>query len=515
MNRTGLIARLAEGTDPLARMLLQDAAGGVLVLDVDGNIRAANDLARRHLGASGLPDDVADRLRDMARGAPTNRLDWASASAEPDQERALAIFPMPLIETDGVRAGLLLRLVDLSVERRLEARLAHGQKLQAVGQLAGGIAHDFNNLLAAITTTAELMRDRADADAALREDAAAILAAAGRGAALVRQLLAFGRRQTLQPRVLPINGAIRALAGLLRRVLGGAITLELELGEEDLLACVDPTQLDQVLLNLAVNAAAAMPDGGTLSLHSGHVTLFRPLARAAETIPPGRYVMVEVRDTGLGIAPDILPRIFEPFFSTRREAGGTGLGLATVHGIVRQSGGFVSVDSAPGQGAAFRIYLPRKDLPPAGAPRTDPPVGQPPEATAITPGQTVLLVDDEDAVRLVAARALRRAGWQVIAHPSGDSALGWLREPGRNPPAAVISDVLMPGIDGPALVRAARALHPGLPALLVSGYSDERLRSLLGEGNTVFLSKPYTLAALTASLRCLLSSQAAKAMPAD
>jgi two-component system cell cycle sensor histidine kinase/response regulator CckA len=270
---------------------------------------------------------------------------------------------------------------------------------------------------------------------------------------------------------------------------------------------VDPTQLDQVLVNLAVNARDAMPDGGELTLRSGHVTLFRPLTHGAETIPPGRYVMIEVHDTGQGIASEILPRIFDPFFTTKREMGGSGLGLSTVHGIVRQSDGFLGVDSVLGQGTSVRLYLPRWDVADGVAIPHVPPAAVEPPREADSCG-VVLLVDDEDAVRRLAARALERGGWQVLSADSGEAALDLLRQRPSDSPglAALVSDMVMPGIDGAALAEAVRLQQnrPLLPVILVSGYAQSPLRGGLQAANTVFLAKPYRLAELVTSLQRLI-----------
>jgi two-component system cell cycle sensor histidine kinase/response regulator CckA len=291
-----------------------------------------------------------------------------------------------------------------------------------------------------------------------------------------------------------VNEAIVDLLALLRRLLGGRIRLETDLAEPGPVVRADPTQLDQVLLNLAVNARDAMPEGGALTLRSGHVTLYRPLTRGAETIPPGAYAMIEVQDTGTGIAPDILPRIFEPFFTTRREQGGSGLGLSTVHGIVRQSDGFVAVDSTPGQGTSMRIYLPRVAT--AEAPRPPPPPGRapPPPPAGDRP---VLLVDDEPAVLHLAGRALMRRGWRVLTADSAEAALAHLDDPAILAGlAVVVSDVVMPGLDGPALVRALRQRRPDVPAILCSGYMDAALRGDWAREGIRALPKPYTLLAL-------------------
>ena len=510
-----LIERLSGPPDGLMQVLVRDSALALAALDRDGRLVCVNEALRRMLDRScdvspGRPAEdlvcperraeLADEVRTALLGRharqPVVTMLRGKAGAAP---HTVELAVLPLREPDGGISGVLLQFSDITLQTRLEAQLAQSQKLQAVGQLAAGIAHDFNNLLTAIIGAADeaLVRcspDPETPDAEIVEDLQQIRSSAGRGASLVRQLLAFGRQQNLQPQAVPINDAVRAMSDLFRRLLGSAIQLEQELADPGPVVCADPTQLDQVLLNLAVNARDAMPQGGTLTLRTGHITLFRALVRGEETIPPGRYVMVEVQDTGMGILPEVLPRIFEPFFTTRREQGGTGLGLSTVHGIIRQSDGFLAIDSLLGQGTRVRIYLPRHDGEVAAVPKPPPrPLGNQPGAPL---GRVVLLVDDEDAVRRLAARALERHGWTVLSAPCGEAALAMLNGPAATSLCAMISDVVMPGMDGPALVRAVRALRPGLPAILASGYSDEAIRSdLAGEG-MAFLAKPYTLAAL-------------------
>ena len=501
----------------MLRVLLADASAGVLVAEPDGAIRRVNETLRQML-ASGVAlaagADMGGIFAAAGRAGTRQALLEILASETPrtisgrletgtdDPHHGVAITALPFPGEAGEAARLVLRIVDTTAQRRMAAQLAHGQKLQALGQLAGGIAHDFNNLLTAVLGATEQIRGRASVDAETMEDAAQIARAAERGAALVRKLLAFGRQQTLQPKVIAINAAIRDIAAMLRPMLGGAIRLELELDAAEPLARVDPTQLDQVLLNLAMNARQAMADKGRLTLHSGHVALYRPLTRGAETIPPGSYVMVEVRDTGCGIPPEALAHIFEPFFTTRRGAGGTGLGLATVHGIVRQSHGFLTVDSLVGRGTSMRIYLPRHAGP------ADPVASAAPE-TAPTmdiggAARAVLLVDDEAMLRDLMARVLRQVGWTVLTADSAESALEMVESGAADELAAVISDVVMPGQDGPALVRVLRARWPGLPAILVSGYAEERLRvTMAGEG-IYFLPKPYGAKDLLALLRRII-----------
>jgi two-component system cell cycle sensor histidine kinase/response regulator CckA len=506
-----LIDRLGGNLDPLVQMLFQDPGAGVLVVDREGAIVRANETLRRMLArrvdlSPGAPAGAMFREVDRAAlrqalagvsaegGAAAGNLLARLETAETDPDHMVDVAVTVLREEDGSVSGAMLRLTDITAQKRLEAQLAHSQKLQAVGQLAGGIAHDFNNLLTAISGAAEaiLERDEPAGDPqSVRPDAQQILESAERGAGLVRQLLAFGRQQTLQPRALAVNEAITALASLLDRLLGGQIRLVLDLEAPGRMVRADPTQLDQVLVNLAVNARDAMPDGGTLTLRSGHINLYRPLTLGEETIPPGRYVMIEVQDTGIGIAADVLPRIFDPFFTTRRERGGNGLGLSTVHGIVRQSDGFLAVESSPGQGSRFRIYLPRVDAEPQ--PSGLSPAGlSKPAVAPVAARRVVLLVDDEDAVRRLAERALTRRGWTVLAADQADAALA-LVSAQKGKIDAVISDVVMPGMDGPALVRALRETRPMLPAILVSGYAEESLRRELAGSHGAFLAKPYAL----------------------
>ena len=450
-------------------------------------------------GRQHAPRDFATRLEGGATGADGD-----------DPWNAMVNVSVAVLrEADGAVSGALLRISDITLQKQLEAQLAQSQKLQAVGQLAGGIAHDFNNLLTAVLGAADSIQMREGLDPETQEDAAQIGTSALRGAALVRQLLAFGRQQTLQPRVLAVNDAITDLTGLLRRLLGGKIRLELELETPGRTVRVDPTQFDQVLVNLAVNARDAMEDGGVLTLRSGHMTLYRPLERGAETIPPGRYVMIEVRDTGAGIPPEVLPRIFDPFFTTKRDKGGNGLGLSTVHGIIRQSDGFLAVESELAVGTRVRVYLPRWDAQEAVAiPRVPKPAVEQVAVPAVA-RRVVLLVEDEEPVRRLAERTLIRQGWQVIAAENGEAALARLEGEAGASVSVLVTDMVMPGMDGAALVRAVRAKlgAPRLPAVLVSGYAEETLRRDLDAAATAFLPKPYSLKELAAKLDELAAAQ--------
>lgn len=520
-----LLEALAAPQDRMAALLLDDAAGPAVVVDNQGRVVRANAMLLQVLSEAGRPargglidpvfaaasrEAAIAELRPVLLGRLQGARSFATTLATQDGGQEVRALVLPLREEGAVVTGALLRFTDISAQRQLEAQLAHSQKLQATGQLAGGIAHDFNNLLTAMIGAADSIIEREQVGETM-EDARQIRDSADRGAALVRQLLAFGRQQTLQPSILAVNNVIESVSTLLRRLLGSSIRLELALETPGRQVRADPTQLDQVLINLAVNARNAMPQGGVLRLRSGHISLFRPLVHGAEVIPPGRYVMIEVQDTGVGIPPDVLPRIFDPFFTTRRESGGSGLGLSTVHGIVRQSDGFLAVESTLGVGTSVRIYLPRWDgadaigvprLPLRAAPEAPPRMAAPEPASV---GGTLLLVDDEDALRKLATRALTRAGWQVLPACSGEAALDLMRariDAGAPPIDVVVSDMMMPGMDGGALLREVRALlgRDDLPGLMVSGFAQSELRDGLRAEHTAFLAKPHSLRELVSAV---------------
>lgn len=517
-----LLNRLVALMDPMAAVVMNDVFGPALVIDAQGSIIRANsalaqllpqpirvvgtafELLLHPTARAAAWDEIAPILAGRSIGKT-----FASSFDRGDVGQDIHVTALPLQASDQATSGALLRLTDLTMQRQLEEQLAHSQKLQATGQLAGGIAHDFNNLLTAILGAADGIVER-EPPGETSCDATQIHSSALRGAALVRQLLAFGRQQTLQPRILAVNAVIEDISDLLRRLLGGQVRLTVSLEQPGRLVRADPTQLDQVLVNLAVNARDAMPQGGELELRSGHITIYRPLVHGAETIPPGRYVMIEVRDTGDGIAADVLPRIFDPFFTTKRERGGSGLGLSTVHGIVRQSDGFLVVESELDRGTSVRIYLPRWDTNETVAIPRPPPItgspARPPVAAPQAPSVAgaVLLVDDEDAVRDLAERALRRAGWEVLSADCGESALELLESRGANAArlSALVSDMVMPGMDGTAVALAVRQRvgNPDLPVILVSGYAQSPLPRGLDADCMVFLAKPYSLADLVAAV---------------
>jgi two-component system, cell cycle sensor histidine kinase and response regulator CckA len=373
------------------------------------------------------------------------------------------------------------------------------ERLALLGRLAGGIAHDFNNLLAVILGAAAAARV-APLDDTVAVEVAAIEAAAERGAALVRQLLAFARQQVLAPRSVALNDTVTQFVALLPRLMGPGIRVETALEQPSRHIRVDPDQWSRVLLNLAVNARDAMGAAGVLRFSTGRRLVLAGEMVAGELLPPGRYATLEVRDTGPGIPPEVLPRIFEPFYSTKLEAGGTGLGLATVQGIVGQSGGRIEVECPPEGGTLFRILLPRAE--PAPAPAAEPVMALAPPP----PVGQILLVDDERSLLRVAALSLRQAGHDVVAHEDAEDALDALREGLR--PLLLATDVAMPGLDGLGLARAARALLPDLPVLLLSGYSAASVGGAPGREGFAFLAKPFTPEGLRAAVDAALAGGA-------
>lgn len=410
------------------------------------------------------------------------------------------------VEAEGGGRALILHLVDMTTQKNLEAQFVQSQKMQAIGQLAGGVAHDFNNLLTAMIGFCDLLLLRHKPGDHSFTDIMQIKQNANRAANLVRQLLAFSRQQTLQPRVLDITDVLAELSNLLRRLIGENIEFRMIHGRDLGLVKVDQGQLEQVIINLVVNARDAMAGaGGRLTIVTSNFSTPTPVRRDTEEMQPGDYVVVEVIDTGCGIPKENLQRIFEPFFSTKEIGSGTGLGLSTVYGIVRQTGGFVFVDSAPGEGAKFSIYLPRFQETGAAA-------AQPAEAKEkvadLTGMGTILLVEDEDAVRVFGARALRNKGYHVLEAKSGESALEILKRPDGPVVDLIVTDVVMPQMDGPTMIRHVQEFRPDLKVIFISGYAEERFRAQVGDGMRVeFLPKPFSLKQLASKVKEVIGGE--------
>jgi two-component system cell cycle sensor histidine kinase/response regulator CckA len=489
-----------EALGPAFESLFASATQGLALLDREGRLLLANPALRR-LAGPGAPlwrgSEVAALFEAGARPAFATLVEGARAGPGVPRSvplrlagkfapaAALEVGCEAMRDAAGGAAALLLRVGGAGGPAGDEGEGPGG--LPEVGRLAGGVAHDFNNLLTAILGDAEAVLARTSDPASVAE-LQQILDSAARGAALVRQLMAYARRQTLEPRAVALNELVRGGEGLLRRLLGEGVRLDLALEEPARLVKVDAGQFDQVLLNLAVNAREAMAGQGTLRVSTTHAALLQPRSEGGATIPPGRWVVLDVADSGQGIPPEVLPRIFEPFFTTRRDRGGTGLGLATVLGIVRQSGGHITVETVAGQGTTFRIWLPRHEGPAEPPPALPPPAAD--AAPPAAPALPVLLVEDESAIRRLSERALRRAGYEVQIAENGEEALALL-ESAAAAPCVLVSDVAMPGMDGLELARRARARFPGLPVVLVSGYAEAALGADLPAERIRFLAKPY------------------------
>jgi two-component system cell cycle sensor histidine kinase/response regulator CckA len=496
-----------------------DAPTGVALLDHDGRFEEANRALGELFGvppASLLGRKLVEFLSEADARDVTRRLAvTAESTANPrpigirlkgSRERSANVYLSRLDSPEEDKAGLILHFVDTTEQKNLETQFAQSQKMQAVGQLAGGVAHDFNNLLTAMIGFCDLLLLRFRPGDPSFADIMQIKQNANRAANLVRQLLAFSRQQTLQPRVLSITDVLAELSHLLRRLIGENIELKVVHGRDLGLVRVDQGQLEQVIINLAVNGRDAMPSGGTLTIRTTNTTTAAPIRRGHEVMPRGDYILVQVADTGVGIPKENLERIFEPFFSTKEVGSGTGLGLSTVYGIVRQTGGFVFVDSEPGQGATFSIYLPRLDPNDATAPRAE--AGETGQGRDLTGAGTVLLVEDEDPVRLFSARALRNKGYRVLEAKSGEAALELLTT-GKDTIDLVVTDVVMPRMDGPALVRAVRETHPDMKVIFISGYTEDAFRKRLDSDTEIhFLPKPFSLKQLAGKVKEVMVAEA-------
>jgi PAS domain S-box-containing protein len=393
---------------------------------------------------------------------------------------------------------------DITERKQLEEQLRQAQKMEAVGQLAGGVAHDFNNLLTVVMGYNEILLARLGPDHALREHVTEIHKAGERAASLTRQLLAFGRRQVLQPQVLDLNAIVANIDKMLRRLIGEHIDLSTHLDPE--LGCVkaDPGQIEQIIVNLAVNARDAMPQGGRLTIETANVELDEVYARNHVAVEPGPYIMLAVSDTGCGMDAEIQKHIFEPFFTTKEKGKGTGLGLATVYGIVKQSGGNVSAYSEPGRGATFKVYLPRlEELLPAVKPGRV-------AVKAEHGSETILVVEDEEAVRSLVRGVLKANGYRVLEARQPDEALATLQQH-DGPIHLVLTDVVIPQMSGRQLAERLVSLHPKTKVLYMSGYADSAVihHGMLDAG-TAFLQKPFTPGALARKVREVLDSSAAE-----
>jgi len=518
---------LTNRTEPIG-WLFDDAPVGIVLLDLEGVVTDCNRAFQSLVGfhrdsVCGRPfvDQLAreDRgdistsfskiVMGISRGA---QLDVRLPAAR-ERELTVALYASRMTDMDGEVSGLVLHLIDVTEQRNLEIQFSQSQKMQAVGQLAGGVAHDFNNLLTAMIGFSDLLLERHGPDDPSFSDIQQIRQNANRATNLVRQLLAFSRKQTLTLTRLDVTEALNDLSNLLGRLIGEKVELKLEPGRDLFPIQADRGQFDQVIINLTVNARDAMPGGGLITLKTTNTTLEQPVQRGHDLMPVGRYVLIEVMDTGEGIPKENLDRIFEPFFSTKDVGAGTGLGLSTVYGIIHQSGGFIFVDSAPGEGTTFSIYVPEyideQDAEHAGATKEAPASAgsmSSPAGLDLTGNGVVLLVEDEDAVRAFATRALRNKGYTVLEADNGEGALDVINGSDRKIDL-IVSDVIMPGMDGNTLVSLVRQEIPDVKVILMSGYAEDVFRAEIGRDESLhFLGKPFTLKDLAGKVKEVLET---------
>ena len=489
---------------------LRDAPIGVAVADSSGTLIESNEAFARFFDRPAENRSIFDLVETNDRGSVADTIARAMLGSQPTAvELRLAANSDRMAELyarsvdDASEKRVILYLVDVSEQKALETRFAQSQKMQAVGQLAGGVAHDFNNLLTVIIGNSEFLLMRHPAGDPSFKEINEIHQNALRAATLVGQLLAFSRKQTLQPRVLALRDVISELALMLRRLLREGIELKLEHGADLWTVRADEAQISNAIINLVVNARDAMPKGGDVVISTANAATSEPIALGSGVMEPGDYVRIDVRDSGMGIAKEHLGKIFDPFFTTKPVGQGTGLGLATVYGIVRQTGGYISVDSEIGKGTTFSIYLPRY--------RPTAPIAAEPEPATprdITGQDTILLVEDEEAVRGFAARALKLRGYHVLEAAGGEEALEIVR---RNPGTIhlLITDVVMPNMDGPTLVRAVKRLKPDMAVIFMSGYAEDAFRRHDEKPEDLhFLPKPFGLKQLAAKVKDVLSQAA-------
>jgi two-component system cell cycle sensor histidine kinase/response regulator CckA len=507
--------------------LLAQLPLGLAMTDRDGRFLFGNDAFLRSVdrverGLPPFPTDLvvredkaalSDAVRRHGRGPATSGDMAVRLVFQPDEPVSLGLA--------GVRglgeAAVLLSLTDSSEETQLKRQVAQATKMQAVGQLAGGVAHDFNNVLTAIIGTCDLMLLRHTPGDSDYDDIQQIRANSNRAASLTRQLLAFSRQQTLRPEILQLPDVVSEVSPLIKRLLGEKISYHVQHDRNLGAVRADPQQLEQVIMNLAVNARDAInmngaqggpgnPKGeGRISLLTRNITARDSVKLGSEILPPADYTVLIVQDNGGGIPPEVMPKLFEPFFTTKEQGKGTGLGLSTVYGIIKQSGGFIFADNLTDgagrpTGARFTIYFPVHQ---GEAPRRKE-VAVPEESSEWSVGGRILLVEDEDMVRVVAERALSRAGYEITACPGGEEGLAAIAKGTEFD--LVVSDVVMPGMDGPTMVRAIRKQRPDIPVLFMSGYAEENLRSEIDIPNMHFIAKPFSVASISDKVGSVMRS---------
>ncbi|WP_196257646.1 cell cycle histidine kinase CckA [Pelagibacterium limicola] len=454
-----------------------------------------------------VDEEGAGKFRAALNAAKGHKseIDHVDATVPGEEARSVRMFISGVEQSGESDEAAILYALDMTEQRQLEAQFAQGMKMQAVGQLAGGVAHDFNNVLTAIIGFSELLLLKHRPSDPSFSDIMSIKQSANRAAGLVKQLLAFSRRQTLRPQILEIPQHVDDLTVLLKRLIGERVTLDVEHAADVWPVRADLVQLEQVIINLVVNARDAMPNGGAITLRTRNVLEAEATSFSYRGMPAADYVLIEVEDTGTGMTPEVMEKIFEPFFSTKELGKGTGLGLSMVYGIIKQTGGFIYPESEVGKGTTFRIFLPRHIPAPdeVAAKQVAAPVKD------LTGNERILIVEDEESVRAFSARALAVTGYEVFEAASGEEALEVLEEIDGQLDL-MISDVVMPEMDGPTLLTEVRKKYPGLKVIFVSGYAEESVRQGLADDRSVeFLPKPYSLDQINSKVKEVLTGRKA------
>jgi len=513
MRETALLGDAGAGSVKFAR-LMNGAPFGIAEVGADGRICNSNSafvsLSNVETRGSLLTDlvvknskqPVADAISVAVRGEKDHVV--VNVSFKGDDDSTANIVFVRLDHESDVTESIYAYVVDTSRHSSLEEQLAQSQKMQAVGQLAGGVAHDFNNVLTAIIGFSDLLLATHRPTDPSFADIMNIKQNANRAANLVRQLLAFSRRQTLRPEIISLSDVMSDLGNLLGRLLGETIKLEVVYGRDLGLVQVDLNQFEQVIINLAVNARDAMEMKGKLTIRTSNISAQESKLVAPNLMPEGEYVLCEVEDTGSGMPAEVLAKIYEPFFSTKEVGKGTGLGLSTVYGIVKQTGGFVFCDSEVGKGTTFKVYLPRVYRKEEEQVEVKAKVDV--KKADMTGDATILLVEDEDAVRMFASRALAARGFEVLEADSGERALE-VMEDYEGEIDLVLSDVVMPEMDGPTMLKEMRKRGVMTRFIFISGYAEDAFeKNLEGQEDFAFLPKPFSLKQLTEAVKNALRS---------
>jgi PAS domain S-box-containing protein len=502
----------AKRSEEIYRSLLDSTPNAVMVYDLEGNVQYVNESfasifgwSRKEVKAGRVPY-LPDSERESTVAGTRAVLDNGVSCRGFETKRYtkdgtvldVSISASRYLDHEGKPAGMIVILSDITEQKRLQDQLRQASKMEAIGQLAGGVAHDFNNLLTAMMGYSNMLLQKIPRDADYREQVYQISRAAERAASLTRQLLAFGRKQNLELKVINLNSAIAEFAKILGRLIGENIELVTSLDESLALVEADPSQVEQILMNLAVNARDAMPGTGCLTLETGNVVLDEEYARSRPDVTAGEYVRIAISDNGCGMDGSTVSRIFDPFFTTKEKGVGTGLGLSTVYGIVKQHRGHLAVYSEPGRGTTFKVYLPAADHPSEMIP-------EPTAARSDRHGaETVLLVEDEEIVRNLASEVLEMLGYRVLTASNPYEALKVSREC-PDPIDLLLTDVVLPKMDGKTLFTLLSPQRPEMSVLYVSGYTEGFIvqHGVLLPG-VHFLQKPFTVTSLSAKVREVL-----------